>query len=61
MSPAPKAQPKPIFYDENKHHKQYNFRHRFNYMSRIDDMADDVAADMEMTWMAMITCNLTWQ
>jgi len=22
---------------------------------------DDVAADMEMMWMAMMTCNLTWQ
>jgi len=27
---APKAQPKPIFYDENKYHKCYNFHHKFN-------------------------------
>ena len=27
---APKAQPKPIFYDESKRHKQYNFHHEFN-------------------------------
>ena len=29
-------------------------------MSHIDDMEDDVAADMVMTWMAMMTCKLTW-
>ena len=26
----------------------------------IDDMEDDVGADMVMTWMAMMTCELTW-
>ena len=29
-------------------------------MSHIDDMEDDVAADMVMTWMTMMTCKLTW-
>ena len=29
-------------------------------MSHIDDMEDDVAADMVMTWMAVMTCKLTW-
>ena len=29
-------------------------------MSQIDDMEDDVAADMVMTWMAVMTCKLTW-
>ena len=30
MYSAPKAQPKLIFYDENKRHKYYNFHHKFN-------------------------------
>ena len=29
-------------------------------MSHIDDMEDNVAADMVMTWIAMMTCKLTW-
>ena len=29
-------------------------------MSHINDMGDDVAADMEMTWMAIMTCSMTW-
>ena len=29
-------------------------------MSHIDDMEDGVAADMMMTWMAVMTYKLTW-
>ena len=29
-------------------------------MSHIDDMEDDVAVDMVMTWMAVMTCKLMW-
>ena len=29
-------------------------------MSHIDDIEDDVAADMAMTWMVMMTYKLTW-
>ena len=29
-------------------------------MSHIDDMEDGVAADMVMTWMAVMTYKLTW-
>ena len=29
-------------------------------MSHIDDMEDDVAADMVMTWIAVMTCKLRW-
>ena len=29
-------------------------------MSHIDDMEDDVAADMVMTWMTVMTSKLTW-
>ena len=29
-------------------------------MSHIDDIEDDVAADMVMTWMAVIACKLMW-
>ena len=29
-------------------------------ISHIDDMEDDVAVDLAMTWIAMITCKLTW-
>ena len=55
MSLGPKAQPKPIFYDKNKHHKQYNIRHGFN--CHVNDVADDMVidvddmiADMAMMW-----------
>ena len=30
MSPGAQSPTKPIFYDENKRHKHYNFRHKFN-------------------------------
>ena len=55
MSLGPKAQPKPIFYDENKRHKQYNIRHGFNcHVNNVaDDMVidvDDMIADMAMMW-----------
>ena len=30
-------------------------------MSHIDDIEDDVAIDLAMTWIAMMTCQLTWQ
>ena len=29
-------------------------------MSHIDDMEDDMAVDLEMTWIVMMTCKLTW-
>ena len=29
-------------------------------MSHVDDMEDDVAVDLAMTWIAMMTCQLTW-
>ena len=30
-------------------------------MSHIDDIEDDVAIDLAMTWIAMMTCQLMWQ
>ena len=29
-------------------------------MSHIDDMEDDVAGDLAMTWITMMMCKLTW-
>ena len=29
-------------------------------MSHIDDMEDDMAVDLAMTWIAMMTWSLTW-
>ena len=29
-------------------------------MSHIDDMEDDEAVDLEMTWIEMMTCTLSW-
>ena len=29
-------------------------------MSHIDDMEDDVAVDLTMTWIAMMMCKFTW-
>jgi len=29
-------------------------------MSHVDDMEDDVAVDLAMTWIAMMMCQLTW-
>jgi len=29
-------------------------------VSHIDDMENDMAADMAMTWMTMMTCKFTW-
>ena len=50
---APKAQPKPIFYDENKHHKHYNFHHKFNCHITISTWAKTNllgGTDMAIMW-----------
>ena len=61
MSPGPlKPNPNPVSMTKINITNSIIFVTDSIAMSHIDDMKDDVAADMVMTWMAVMTCKLTW-
>ena len=60
MSLAPKSNPSPFSMMKINVINSIIFFTDSIAMSHIDDMEDDVAADMVMTWMAVMTCKLTW-
>ena len=61
MSPGPlKPNPSPFSMTKINVTNNIIFVTNSIAMSHVDDMEDDVAVDLAMTWIAMITCQLTW-
>ena len=61
MSPGPlKPNPSPFSVTKINFTNSIIFVTDSIAMSHIDDMEDDVAGDLAMTWITMMMCKLTW-